>query len=113
MVLAVQDICATSFKYKDITFPGLFQIAFFFRSPQNVWVVKLVHELHLLEHVGPVRAVLVHLKHHHLARRLVGHLKRERETIITKTSITLEEKICRLRKGSPASEQVRLICLNS
>ena len=44
--------------------------------PEDVWVVELVHELHLLEHVGPVGAVLVHLQHHHLPRRLVGHLQK-------------------------------------
>ena len=43
--------------------------------PEDVWVIELVHELHLLEHVGPVRAVLVHLEHHHLPGGLVGHLK--------------------------------------
>ena len=42
-------------------------------------MVELVHELHLLEHVGPVRAVLVHLEHHHLPRRLVRHLKESRQ----------------------------------
>ena len=47
--------------------------------PEDVWVIELVHELHLLEHVGPVRAVLVHLEHHHLPRRLVGHLKQSRQ----------------------------------
>ena len=47
--------------------------------PEDVWVIELVHELHLLEHVGPVRAVLVHLEHHHLPGGLVGHLKESRE----------------------------------
>ena len=50
-----------------------------FDLPEDVWVVELVHELHLLEHVGPVRAVLVHLEHHHLPRRLVRHLKQSRQ----------------------------------
>ena len=50
-----------------------------FDLPEDVWVVELVHELHLLEHVGPVRAVLVHLEHHHLPRRLVRHLKELRQ----------------------------------
>ena len=50
-----------------------------FDLPEDVGVVELVHELHLLEHVGPVRAVLVHLEHHHLPRRLVRHLKQSRQ----------------------------------
>ena len=55
----------------------VFSVAF--NLPEDVWVVELVHELHLLEHVGPVRAVLVHLEHHHLPRRLVRHLKESRQ----------------------------------
>lgn len=48
-------------------------------SPEDVGVVQLVEQLHLLEHVVPVRAVLVHLQHHDLARRLVGNLKARQE----------------------------------
>ena len=55
------------------------EITVAFDLPEDVGVVELVHELHLLEHVGPVRAVLVHLEHHHLPRRLVRHLKRSRQ----------------------------------
>ena len=56
-----------------------------FDLPEDVGVVELVHELHLLEHVGPVRAVLVHLEHHHLPRRLVRHLKPSRKKIIDRS----------------------------
>lgn len=35
---------------------------------------QLVQELHLTQHIGPIRAQLVHLQHHHLARSPVGHL---------------------------------------
>lgn len=41
-------------------------------------MAHLVHELHLLEHVGPVGAQQVLLEHHHLARGPVGHLRAER-----------------------------------
>lgn len=46
-----------------------------FFLPENVGVIEFVHELDFFEHVVAVGAVLVHLEHHHLARRLVGHLK--------------------------------------
>ena len=62
----------------------------FYILPEDVWMVELVHELHLLEHVGPVRAVLVHLEHHHLPGGLVGDLKESRR------GDPLEEKIANL-----------------
>lgn len=37
---------------------------------------QLVHQLHLPEHVGPVRPLLVHLEHHHLAGRFMGNLEK-------------------------------------
>ena len=59
--------------------------------PENVWVVELVHELHLLEHVVPVRAVLVHLEHHHLPGGFVGHLKESRkEAPLEKSEFAIE-----------------------
>lgn len=41
---------------------------------QDVRVVELVHQLHLLQHVAPVRGQQVHLQHHHLACDAVRHL---------------------------------------
>ena len=43
------------------------------KAPQYVGMLQLVHQLDLFKHVGPVGAVLVHLKHHHLPCHL--HIK--------------------------------------
>lgn len=40
---------------------------------------KFIQQLHLPQHIGAVRPQLVHLKHHYLARRFVGDLKRKRK----------------------------------
>lgn len=46
---------------------------------QNVRMRQLVHQLHLLQHVAPVRAQLVHLQHHHGPRGLLRHLVQEKQ----------------------------------
>lgn len=47
---------------------------------------QFVEELHLAQHIGPIGAQLVHLQHHHLARRPMGHLRergRERDQFVS------------------------------
>ena len=45
------------------------------RLLEDVGVAEFVHQLHLLQHVGPIGVPQVHLQHHHLAGSLVHHLK--------------------------------------
>ena len=74
--------------------------------PEDVWVVELVHELYLFEHVGPVRAVLVHLEHHHPSGRLVCHLQGERKRIAVRRE---KLRMASSAKGGREGQAIRYV----
>lgn len=69
---------------------------------------QLVEELHLAQHVWTVRPQLVHLQHHHLARRPVRDLRNieRRGRLITATTITYTHIVWRPPQLSNKMQQL-------